>query len=502
MLRELKYIGMIACVALLILLNPRITAQNAITLNSRNDPDPLFTTLDPHYFLYTYEKDRLKGVPSIKEKKEWLCVSITPFGQNANCARPAFGLSCAGTQALFTTPPTVNAGLIEIGDIMGRWGMIGLLYGPTPAGATLPPALVTARQNLFPLVPLGTPITDTLAIDPNQQFGFFSVPIDYRKRGVRFEFSGLLCNDVGINLKVGLCDISQTAQFNNLTCTAVTTTPPTPPVSSTCNTTAVGSGTFDPINPNLTATNVNEFLMLNLQTIAHQINLDIENFRRFSAEDIHLQLFWRHAYAMNMNRKGMPCFEQFLLIPFVEIEGSAPVGHEKCYNAPFQLPFGSGHAGLGFNTGIDLDFTETINFGAEAGLTHYFSRCFSNYPMPTSDCQSAIFPFQTNVKVCPGNNYHFSAWMGAYHFLGCLSFYFQYKLIKHESDGFCLLNPDPAFKPHVLEKKSRWQSQVGNAGFNYDISPYISLGFTWQIPISERAAYRSSTILFSFNAMY
>ncbi|HSW73904.1 MAG TPA: hypothetical protein VLG71_01990, partial [Candidatus Limnocylindria bacterium] len=136
------------------------------------------------------------------------------------------------------------------------------------------------------------------------------------------------------------------------------------------------------------------------------------------------------------------------------------------------------------------------------GVSHFFPRCYKNMPMPTHECQSGIFPFQTDAKIQPGNNYNICAKMFAYQFLERLSFHFQYVFIRHEDDCIRLLRPDPAFIPDVLEDISEWTVQVANIAFNYDISPYISLGFLWQAPLTQRNAFRSTTIEFGLNLTY
>jgi hypothetical protein len=510
---------------LLVILHSVIYGTTGITVNSKNDPDPIFTSLDPHYFLDQFEKDMLKKVKSIKEHPERFYFSISPFFQGALCAKPSFIKSCKDCFDLNNNDEAFTFDSnIEIGDLGGRWNMIALLFGPTPPGCTLQPVLAQARALLFPTVPPGTPIEDPLAIDPCKNFGFFSVPVEYRKWGVRFETGALITCDIGFTLKAGIANICQVGKFLNRTCLATITSTcssststgiTTVPVTATTQVTSspltcpsasgsIGSNPFDPTNPNLTAVNVNQALMYRLQDIVREACQSIEQFNVISAEDIRVGLFWRHAYPMNMHRKG-PCFEEFLLIPFFQVEGSIPVGHERARNHAFALSFGSeDHPSLGFNTGINFDFTQTIEFGAEAGITHFFARCFNKVPMPTSNCQSGIYPFTTDARIQPGNNAHFGATMSAYHFIGCLSFYFQYRFIRHLPDCIILNqpNPDCVFKPHLLEQRSNWISQMANMGFNYDITPYISLGFVWQAPIGQRNAYKSSTALISFNVTY
>ncbi len=462
------------------------TLSATISSYSKSDPYPVFTSLDPHTFLYTFEKQRLKGIHPIRDHQERLSISISPFGQNAT-----FGKDAAQCP-------------VELGDLDGRWGMIGLLFGALPQGRTLPPTLAAARTCLFPSVPAGTPINDPFAIDINPngpQFGFFSIPLVYHKRGVRFEFEAYLCHDLGLKIDIGVSDIIQTATsgFVDLTCNA--TMPP-------CFTTPIPPcGSFEsvcppPSNPNLTINNVEQSLMDNIKPIAQEIGLNICNFHKCSVEDIRGCLYWRHAFPINRGRDPEE-FPLFLFTPFVSLDGTIAAGKERKRNDAFAVSFGSNdHHAIGANAGIDLDFADTVEIGAEVGFAHFFKRSFCNVFIPTSKFQSGIYPFATDVSIQPGNNFHIGAKLAAYHFLDYLSFFFQYILVEHKDDKITLKEPDPAFMPEILECKSTFKVHLANIAFNYDISPNIALGILWQAPLKQQNAYRSTTILFTLNITY
>ncbi|GAG96175.1 unnamed protein product, partial [marine sediment metagenome] len=279
----------------------------------------------------------------------------------------------------------------------------------------LPEALVEARNCLFPDVAEGCPIDDPLGIDKNEQFGFFSIPLNYRKRGMRFDLSTKISDDFGIRFRFGIADICQTTTcvgFENLTEKATPNYGDSDPKS------------YNPNNPNFTKDNINSKLMCNREQIAPQICLNIDNFNQTSVEDLRVGLYWRHAYPINHNRNGWP---RFLVIPYLTLDGSLAVGKNRNWNQPFALSFGSNdHHGVGITGGINIDFTESVEFGMESGFTHFFAKDFCHYPVPTSSYQSGIYPFTTDVNIKPGYNVHFGAKMQAYHFLERLSVYFQY----------------------------------------------------------------------------
>lgn len=444
----------------------------AITMNSRHDPFPVFTSLDPHTFLYTREKQEIKGYEINEDWKERVSISINAYGQNADEAK------------------NICKNRIELGDINGRWGMIGLLFGELPEGETLPPALEEARQCLFPTLEAGT-INDPQFIDKIQQFGFFSNPQEYRKRGVRFELSGQLCTDVGMKVRIGIADICHTTTSCDSRLNRI---------NKTSENSGFASSSITDKYPNFTEDNVNKKLMCKLECIAPEICVDLADFNTCSAEDLQLALYWRHAYAINEDREGWP---EFLVIPYLMLEGSLAIGKDLDRNQPKALSFGSNdHHAVGFTAGLNVDFYDTIEIGFEAGITNYFGKDFCKVSVPTSKYQSAIFPFTTDVNIDPGHNVHFGLKLFAYDFLEHLSFHFQYYFISHKKDDIKLLKSDCAFKPQLLENVSAWKVHVANVGFNYEISPHFALGFFWQAPLKQINTFRSTTIMLGITATF
>lgn len=457
---------------LLIGLSVSVQTIRAMTADNRNDPFPIFKTLDAQTFLLIRETSILKGYAVDNKRQERISICLSPFAQRAVIGKDR----CKKD--------------INLGNMDGPWGMVGLLMGPIPEGYSLPPALQVARQQLFPDQPAGSPIEDPYAVDPNETCGFFTIPANYRKYGMRFNFEAQLIGDVGFSLDVGLADISLTpCSITNLTLTA--------PNYEVCD-----PFQCDCFNPNLTRQNINEYLMGPYQEIMREICYDISDFNKFSVEDIRAFIYWRHLYPMNAY---LDEWANFLLMPFFKFGGT--VSPNKLYNPneTFALSFGSqNHDSVGFTAGINVDFEDTVELGGETGITHFFGRQFDNYHVPTSIYQKGVYPFTTCVNINPGANYHFTAKMNVYHFMGNLSFLFQYVLVIHTDDDIKLNQPNPghAFKPELLEKLSPFRVQVANIAFNYDITPQISLGFLWQAPLSQYNAFRSTTVMVGFNAMF
>lgn len=434
---------------------------NGLTNYAKNDPLPMFSTLDPQHYLDTKHRDAMKGWEATHTSENG-SLSFSPFSQTAQVGK------------------NKNDEEVPLGDLSGKWYMLGLLFGELPQDQSLPPKLATARGALFPAIPPNTPI-DIQIIDPNKKFGYFSIPIKYRKRGLRMEFEGQLLCDLGIQIQGGVADTCQTVTaFNDLTGEASE-----PALAD---------------YPELIKKNVQNYLMLERKNIAQEINLDIGSFHKFSFEDLRINLYWRHAYRVNQHRETWP---EFLLIPFFNVGLSAAISKERDYDFAFGLPFGNNdHHALGIESGVNIDFVETVEIGMLAGLTHFFGKDVTNFPVPNHECQSGIFPFRTNVEIDPGFNWYFGLKMHARHFIDRLSFYIQYLYLCHQDDSIRLKKPDPAFFPEVLEERSAWKVQVLNMAFNYDISPGINLGFLWQAPLSQCNSYKSTTVMISLNTFF
>ena len=474
----------------------------ALSSLAKNDPYPVYSTVDPQDYLFLGEKYRIKDPVYAALLWDNVGLSLSPFGQNAECGK------------------NIDCEKANLGDLTGRWGMIALMYGPVPPGQTMAPALITALNNLFPGVAPGN-ANDPTKIDPASNFGFFSVPLKYRKRGLRMEVTGNLIGGFGINLQTGIVCMSQTMTgLANLTdC-----------VEFECQ--------FDP-EP-ITGEQVNKFLMNQIKTIAEEIKLNICDFSEISIEEVRINLYWRKAFELNNNGANRKTASQraaeedideddliaeaeaqayrpydtgwphTILFPFFEVSGSVSPGQPKDpdsggFNKQFALPFGNnGHSALGVTGGLAFDFVNSLELASSIGVTYFLKKNFDNFRLPTSIYQSGIYPFRTDVSVQPGINWQFTAKIGAHHFLDKLSVYFEYVQLEHKPDTVCLrkCEDQDIFLPEAYEKLTGFKVKLANTALNYDITPNISLGMLWQIPLSQMNAYRSSTVLFSFNANF
>lgn len=482
---------------MLALIIAHIPIHADLTSLAKNDALPMFSTLNlDDALLLTREQLFYKDVDWAEKKHNRVRFSVSPFAQNADRGKTIKGERCSLPNPLEDLCENTITDT-PLGDLTGRTGMIALLYNTDdfyPNGEEDPefalefaPELLEAYKILFPLQPEGCTDDCTINegvneednIDPHQQFGFFSFPLKYRKRGVRFEMAALFARNFGVRIQAGVSTIRQVRE-DTLDLTA--------------------AATFEPVTSTVTKPNVETYLMKELETIANEIGYDMCDFVKTSLEEVRFNVFWRQAFEINKDADSE--WAKFLLIPYVEAGASVSPGTKDNKHKFFGVPFGNNtHPSIGFTTGINIDFLETIEIGGEVGYTHFFKKNFC-IPVPNNKFQTNLYPFTTEVSVSPGDNWYFGARIAAYHFIDKLSMYFEWFVLDHQKDDICLVQDDPAFVPCVLECISTFKTKLGNVGFNYDLSPNIGVGFLWQIPFSQRNSYRSSTIMAGFNVTF
>jgi len=513
--KKQRLVSFIAALLALAIVTNTIQAQ--WPTNSRNDPFKVFTSVDPQYFLYEREKQLMFGMPDEKGTPERVMISLSPFGQNANYAKPLGATYCPPDAALnnicgagaascntiacssppaLTCPPCINS--IPLGDIDGRWNLLGLLAGAIPAGIDVStiPLLSKAFSTIFNGIQPGTVTSSMIEFasqDPTCKplFGYVSVPLRYRKKGIRWDVEAQICGDFGLQFEGGVVEISQVLSpcFNNLT-TAVASDSMVACAGNTINASDINCTLFDPLVP-----------------LAKQLGMNICNFTKWGIEDLYLALYWRHAHTINFNRDLS--WARMLLIPFIRAGGSIATGHIKDPSVIFSLPFGNnGSNAVNFSAGMNFDFVETVEIGTEVGYSHFFKKDFDNYRAPTNVLQSGIFPYSTPAHVQPGDTAFVAGKLAAYHFLDRLSFCFQWVYVHHRKDHVKLINPDPAFididdnNPLAKCNNTAWRAQLGNIAFTYDVSPNLGLGFLWQQMFHVRNVYNSTTVMFTLNLIF
>jgi len=471
-------------------------------------------------FMTTWTKEWLKGYRDEECSVESFAIAISPFYQKASKGR-TFGHERA-----------------LLGDLQGFWNMLALTYGQLPAGESLQntqlgEAKVSIFSDLFSTVPTMDPDAFTLQststtaeyllTDSGFRLGYVSVPIKYTKMGIRLQIEAQPFVDFGLTLQAGISEIRQTVTgYINRTDLLLDSVPQLE---------SSGDPSVQPFpnNPfrNIPAIIDNEFqdcktdtpmfpvcttpfdqIQANLMPgdQIHQIFLDLGvddcNFERTSFEDVRLIAWWRHIYEVNETREE-DCWAHFLIIPSVSFNVIMPAAKPRDRNRLYSLPFGNDrHWSIGGDAGLALDFSDTVEIAAGGGFNYFFARDVSVYRIPNDPHQQGFFPFATPVRVKPGFNFNFGAALHAHWFIDRLSATAEWVMVKHEEDDIELLTPDPAFFPRQAECITKFTVHVINAALNYDISPNLAIGALAQFPISQRNAYRSTTFLATFRAVF
>jgi len=380
--------------------------------------------------------------------------------------------------------------------------MVALMFGEIPDGCSLGPTLTRAIAEIDP-----TRKNHSL-IDPTQRLGCFTIPIKYRKYGVRFHMAVNIMTGLGIGINAGLANIDQrVGPMRDLTCFANNCCPDQTDTSTCTTQFAPTPDEFKELQ-----NKIQTYLMREVGNIAKELKLDICDYHELSLDELRVSLFWSRVHELNGERED---WVHVLASPFFKLTASFSPGRELNTNRVFSAMFANNrHHAIGADFGINFDFVETIEAGIEIGATHFFSREFCNYRVPTYEAQRVFFPCTTNVKIRPGRNWHMGIKLAANHFIDKLSFFCQFVMVHHKDDNItlrdcksctnsCLANSQStAFRPGTLECLSSWRNSMANIAFNYDISPNIGAGLLWQAPLYQRNSYRSSTVMAGIYATF
>ncbi len=553
-----------------------------------NDPYPLFSTIFPYSYLTDRQKAQLMQFEYAYPVSRFQ-ISVSGYRESANFGRNR------------------QRDAVNLGDMpFGRWNMLSFFWDPV-----LRDQLFNALQinfdgdidtiNCNPTIdpvygcfcPNGsspctaTPcslngnntfctLTQPIYSDPNKEFGFFTIPLLYRKYGVRFESYLLLVDrcfySIGLKAQFGVANITQRVlAFEDLTCQALgiacpvfsnqdgmcqnnpflssdsaccptpnpaspipvavpyvdestNPIPPCPaqapcvPVGPTtasncvelpqsfqacCNSTACFS--YDVGTKKL----VIEKIMRQKNIITEYLGLNINSFDKVGLEDARLMLFWRQVFVINEEDEFYP---RLVFIPWAEAGVAVPMSKQRNLAKPFSLPIGNNdHLSAGLVAGFTLGYLDTIDLNFAAGFTKFFEREVCNYGMPTNPKESGLFPYSADVKLKPGTTWQFNASMNAYHFLDNLSFWAEYVIVSHRHDEIKVCRShipstsiyySQGFLVELAEDYTKWEAQFLNMSFNYDLSPFLSIGIMWQAPVKQRNTYIVGTVLGSLTITY
>lgn len=460
-------------IALFVFLFTNALAAHSAQL-SHNDFWPLYVSEYPFNYLSANQKEISKDQTDDKIL-EIMHMSLSGFGQIA---------SQSSNQKKEKS---------RLGDYRGRWNMVGLLYGSVPTGQTQPALLATAAGQTYAFD--GDRLDDPSHTDIKNQLGHFSIEGTYRKVGIRGQFQGRILNDFVFTVKGGVADMRYAVSSFTDAATSPTTNLPAGVAVASQDYYGTAAATAGNITTDKTTIETN--LMDIRDQIFTQMGLDGKSWSDAGAEDIDASLTWRHHFHTNQTTQDEN-WDEFICTPHFTVGGVLGTGKEKDQSKALSLAFGNnGHNAVYVSGGMNIDFYDTVEFGFQAGGTHFFNRKINGMFIPTHEEQTGIFPYKTDVNYDPGMTFNFSVSMNAFHYSDKLSFYAQYLFTNHTKDTITLVTADTAFKPEVLENVTGWTVQALNFGLNIDLTPSMTLGVAWQAPLIQRGAFTTNTVLLS-----
>ena len=410
--------------------------------------------------------------------------------QEGNGIDERFFFSAAMYGQKATTARDLKKQTSFVGDVHGRLNMVGLMYGALPKGVIQPSLLQTAALQNFQTAPLATTsIANPTYSDLTQNFGFFTDPGKYHKVGLRFQASVRPFQDLIFTVQAGIADLQQTTSLVGMT-----------PLALAANV-YPANAVVTPTQFALDQTTVEQYLMEPAQQIFQQLGVTVGDVQQTGPEDVSFYAILRHNFPINQEADPEE-WAYFIFTPILQIGATAAAAKAASPYKLYDLSLGNNrHQSINVSAGFSLDFAETLELDFFTGITHFFSRT-SVARVPTSQLQSTLFPYTTNIISKPGQSWFISLGINAYHLMDNLSVYAQYLYMAHLKDKISLVTPDPAFLPSRLEQDSPFKIQVANFGFDYDLSPNFAIGLGYQWPLARRGAYKTNTVLLNLTLTF
>ena len=207
-----------------------------------------------------------------------------------------------------------------------------------------------------------------------EYIGCFSVPTEYSKAGIRFEFNLNLSKSFDLTIQGGAVQVEQRLlqSLINLTST---------------DTSAIYTSMWEYVNPAGTMTTqqslakdaYNDQITNNLEdllSIDRGIGFEYKDYTQFKTEDVRVCLAWKHPIIKNIEDEDEANDYQMLVFtPYAHVAASFPAAGDKVYKNALEVSAGNnGHFSAGATVGITCDFVETVQVGIEGGYDYFFEK--------------------------------------------------------------------------------------------------------------------------------
>ncbi len=388
------------------------------------------------------------------EKEDWaLDLHLSPFYQHASGARDKDGNK------------------VPVGDRLGRLDMFTLFWGDANA---MPKAFTQANYDIF--YTLSYDIKENLGIDESSyegeldKDGNYSIPVTYEKKGFRLEADLAIKSGFGLTIKSGFVEYRQTPTFTD-----------------------VSEATGD-LNTFLTTTFMTPTTRSAL--IENELGLSLAPYQTVAFEDTFIQLYWSTPFELDDNEGN----HIVTVHPYLGAGVWIPTGKKKNQDKAFSLPTGhDGFWGASLEGAINFDFPDTVLINIGGSVTFFGTKSLSGYRTPNHKYQHAYYPWKAKIKRRFGTAWNINLSLMSKNIVPDLDVFIDYLYSKHEKDSITINESDSdkkaAFIPQTLEDESLWKSQMLQLGFDYHVTPNLSIGMTGQTHISGTRVYKTHTVM-------
>ncbi len=419
-----------------------------------------------------------------------------------------------------------------------------MAIGPQPPASsttpTPPAGTIDKYQGLPPLnMGQGADYTKQKNFRPEYEpFVFLNVPVRYEKIGVRVQTSIELYGTFGATVKAGFVNVRQNIAPSKQPSIAPNNTnpPPVQPITPLVQsltpqfaydaigmlingnyivpggTPATTPPTTTPLLPQGPDDTGDAAILYDnlvsesaLRLIAEDIGLDFAPYNKSVTEDVHASVHCHMPIEFRDKNNDLAV----TVAPYIEVGCWIPTRNDCDADKLFYVSTGNdGYYGLTVEGSVAFDFpllpksNQTFQ-GCFGGGCLYAFQCkeFQEHRVHSSPYQSGFIPWKTSIRKQPGITWYMNVSGKSNNFVDGLSVYADWIYTVHLKDHITLTESNPERKAAFEEglprtiRESSWKNQQAAVGFDYRLSPAVTLGGAVQANLSGIRIYRSVTLL-------
>jgi hypothetical protein len=387
----------------------------------------------------------------------------------------------------------------RIGDRTGYWGMGAMArdvidnYDPNTNPnswvpiqgdpADFPRFWAQAKDKARYLSTLSTSSTKTNF--SQQQDLYYSVDFEYEKVGIRSEIACEPARGIVVSLQGGICD----HKTSKPTFWKPNTTAPYPETADAL--------AADPLTASFMWNDVRDIMLA-------ELGMEASGYQNIEVDDFTAQLSAYYPIVfpgeVNPSVQLVPRVTAALIIPSDELfkKKKSTLGLDNVLKT--LVPIGNdGFAGFMLETGVTLDFKDTINLTFAAGYTIFKERSIADYRLPNGKYQCVLYPFTQNVSKKRGATWHLNGSMYAEDFIPGMKCFMDYSWVVHRRDTITLDDATmlPVFVDglDVAARLSEFRVGTAHLGLSYKIAKDVEAGLSCQVVLHGTQVYKPYTFM-------